>query len=108
MQRVAEERHGLLSLIKENYSLYMKNYAFAVQPQMPTKQVSHFIKQAVRKQRYITIQINPSHGNQMLTEATGIAQFSPHTSQIILTSPDKKTVHFIHAQSIRHIRLAND
>lgn len=105
MERMAEEKTNLLSLIKDNYSTYLKRRAFAVKPQMPAKQISHFMKQAVRKEVSITIQLNPTTFNKMISEATGVATFSPYSTQVILTSRDKKTVHLINAEQIRHIRL---
>lgn len=106
MQKVAEQKHSILSVLKENYSTYMKRRAFEVRPQMPARQISHFVRQAVRKEVQITIQLNPTPFNKMITEATGKAAFSPHSSQVILTSSDKRTVHLINADTIRHIRLA--
>lgn len=105
MERMAEEKISLLSMIKDNYSTYLKRRAFEVKPQMPPRQISHFMKQAVRKEALITIQLNPTPLNKMMSEATGVATFSPYSTQVILTSQDNKTVHLINADQIRHIRL---
>lgn len=107
MQKVAEETYGILSIIKENYATYKRSRTFEVKPQMPAKQVSLFVRQAVRKNAMITIQLNPTPHNKMVSEATGFPTFSPRSSQVILTSRDKRTVHLINAETIRHIRLTN-
>lgn len=105
MQKASEEKHRFLSFIKGNYDNYMKHRSFEVKPQMPMKQVSYFIRQAVRKKYMITIQINPTPYNNRVSEATGMAHFSPYSSQVILTAQGKKTTYLINAETIRHIRL---
>lgn len=106
MQKVAEQKNTLFSLIKENYFSYTKQYTFKVYSQMPRKQVALFIQQAVQKGLLITIQLNASPLNTIISEATGFPSFSPHSSQVILASKDKKTIHLIKSEDIRHIRLA--
>lgn len=105
MQKAAEHKHSLFSLIKENYLSQSKHHPFKVYSQMPSKQITLFIKQAVQKEALITIQLNASTLNTIITEATGFPSFSPYSSQVILTSKDKKTIHLIKAKDIRHIRL---
>lgn len=106
MEKIAMEMKPIFSLFKDQYAHYLKRQPITVQRQMPVRQVRHFIKQAVRKQLTITIQLNPSSHQAAVSECTGIATFSPYSSQIILTSQDHKTYHLVNSDQIRHIRIA--
>ena len=105
MEKFAIEKSTIMSYFKENYSNYIKGTPFTLQKQLPVMQLRHFIRQAVRKQNSITIQLNPTFQQATVSECTGIANFSPYSSQIILTSQDNKTIHLINIEQIRHIRL---
>ncbi|WP_225744240.1 hypothetical protein [Marinilactibacillus sp. Marseille-P9653] len=104
MEKFAVEKNQILHYFKETY---LNRSHFAVHKQMPALQLRHFIKQAVRKQKLITIQLNPSAHDSSISECTGTASFSPYSSQIILNSHNSNTVHLINSDQIRHIRLAN-
>ncbi|WP_208558709.1 hypothetical protein [Marinilactibacillus kalidii] len=104
MELFAAEKNPIIHYFKENY---LTKRHFAVQKQMPLQQLRHFIKQAVRKQKIITIQLNPTNQYPVVSECTGIATFSPYSSQIILTSVNSNTVHLVNSDQIRHIRLSN-
>lgn len=99
------EKNTIMNYFKENYENYIKRNPFTLQKQMPVNQLRHFIKQAVRKQSLVTIQLNPSSHQTTVSECTGVPSYSPYSSQIILTTLDNKTIHLINSDQIRHIRL---
>lgn len=105
LEKIALEKNTIMNYFKENYENYIKRSPVTLHKQMPVNQLRHFIKQAVRKQVLVTIQLNPSNHQTTVSECTGVASYSPYSSQIILTSLDNKVIHLINSDQIRHIRL---
>jgi len=106
MERVTEKKNSVLTRLKENSPAYRNRPQFHIYPQMPVRQIQHFVKQAARRAKPVTIQLHPSTYTKEATEVSGTLSLSPHSSHVILTMKDKQTVHLIQPQSIRHLRLA--
>lgn len=106
MQRVPELNNDFLTHIKNSYMVTRSRPNFKVYPQMPTNQIKHYITQAVHKNREVIIQLQPSFLDKKVTEIKGTIVFSPRTSHVILTTLEKKMIHLVQPQLIRHLRIA--
>lgn len=106
MQRVPELNNDFLTTLKNSYMVTRSRPSFEIFPQMPIEQIIHYVKQAVRKNNEVIIQLQPSFHNQQIEEIQGTMAFSPRSSQIILTPVDNQMIHLVQPQLIRHLRLA--
>ncbi len=106
MQRVTEPSQDFLTTLKNSYQIARSRPNFNVFPQMPMSQIQHFIKQAVRKNKTVIIQMNPSPLNHQMNEIQGQVSLSHRSSHVILTPLDNQMVHLVQPQLIRHLRLA--
>lgn len=106
MQRVKEPKMSVLTNIFDTYQVVRSRPDMNLFPQMPINQVSHLIKQAAHKDLVVTLQMNPNPFKKEFIEVTGIIDLSPQSSQIILKSDSKKTIHLIQPRHIRHLRIA--
>jgi len=106
MERVTETKNSMLMKLKENSPVYQKRPRFHIYPQMPVRQIQHFLKQAARRLKPVTVQLHPSTYTKQTTEVSGTLSLSPHSSHVILTTKDEETVHLIQPKSIRHVRLS--
>ncbi len=105
MERVTEPKNSIFASLKDSYEVVRNRPNFKTYPQMPLKQVEHYIKQAARKEKTVAVQLNPAGYNKQITEVTGKISLSPTSSQIILATVDKLVIHLIQPQYIRHLRL---
>ena len=103
MSRLATSSHSLVDYLKKGYGTLFSTFA-KVQMQMPKEQISAYLKQAVSKRYPITIQVNPTVQSDGISEFTGIAYFSPKSTQIIVKSEMQSITYLINARDIRHIR----
>jgi len=106
MERVTETKQSMLMKLKEHSPVYQKRPQFHLYPQMPVRQIKHFVTQAARQLKEVTVQLHPSTYTKQATEVSGTLTLSPHSSHVILTAQDEETVHLIQPQSIRHVRLS--
>lgn len=106
MQRVPELNNDFLTTLKNSYMVTRSRPRFETFPQMPIEQILHYVKQAVRRNNEVIIQLQPSFYNQQIEEVQGTIAFSPRSSQIILTPVDNQMIHLVQPQLIRHLRLA--
>ncbi len=106
MQRVPELNNDFLTTFKNSYMVTRSRPRFETFPQMPIEQILHYVKQAVRRNNEVIIQLQPSFYNQQIEEIQGTIAFSPRSSQIILTPVDNQMIHLVQPQLIRHLRLA--
>lgn len=91
-----------LNQVSQQLKLYEKQ---EVQPQMPTQQLQHFLKQAARLQKEIIIQYQLVDSNQV-QEISGYVELVPRSGQIVVHPKNTKLVHLIYPSTLRHIRLA--
>lgn len=105
MEKLAEVKKTIFTQFIEDNPSHATHTQFTVYPQMPMKQIQHYIKLGARKNRVMIIQFNPSSFSNAFTEVTGKIKLSPKSSQIILTPRNEQTIHLIQPQFIRHIRL---
>lgn len=103
MSRLAANSHSLVDYLKKGYGSLFTPFA-KVQRQMPKEQISEYLKQAVNKRYPITVQVNPTSVSDSISEFTGIAYFSPKSTQIIIKSDLQSITYLINARDIRHIR----
>lgn len=106
MQRVPEPNNDFLATLKNSYKVTRSRPDFKVFPQMPVDQIKHYVKQAVRNNRDVIIQLQPSPLDKQMNEVKGTITFSHRSSHIILTTLDKQMIHLVQPQLIRHLRLA--
>ena len=106
MERVTEPKNSFFKSLLDNYPNTRKRPYIKSYPQMPGSQIQHYIKQAVRQQKQVSIQLNPSTFSDHLTEVTGTIKFSPSSSHIVLITSDEQTVHLIQPHHIRHLCLS--
>lgn len=106
MQRVPELNNDFLANLKNSYKVTRSRPNFKTFPQMPLDQIKHYVKQAVRKNNDVIIQLQPLSHDQQIEEIKGTIVFSPRSSHIILTPLDNQMIHLIQPQLIRHLRLA--
>lgn len=105
MERLVVAKNSIFSqLVNESTSL-RKNH-FRIYPQMPMKQIQHYLNIAIRRKNQIVIQLKPSLHSNHYTEITGKITLSPTNNQIILTPDEKNTTHLIQTRYIHHLRLA--
>lgn len=93
----------LVDYLKRGYGSLVSSFS-NVQPQMPKEQIAFFLKQAVRKQTRIIVQVNPTSHADRITEFGGVAYFTPKSTQIILKTDNQQTTYLLNAKDIRHIR----
>ncbi|OJF89748.1 hypothetical protein [Alkalibacterium sp. 20] len=103
MSRLATNRHSLVDYIKKGYGTLFTPIA-KVQAQMPRDQISTYLKLAVKKRYPIVVQVNPTAQSESIIEFSGIAYFSPKSTQIIIKSDLQSITYLINARDIRHIR----
>lgn len=103
MSRLAANSHSLVDYLKKGYGSLFSPFA-KVQMQMPKDQITTYLKQAVNKRLPITVQVNPTAQSDGITEFTGLAYFSPKSTQIIIKSDTQSITYLINARDIRHIR----
>lgn len=106
MERLVETKMTLFSQLVNNPSYSINSDHIKIYPQMPSKQIKHYIKIASRKESQIIIQLKPSTHSKKFVEISGTIALSPNTSHIILTPNDDQTIHLIQAKHIHHLRLA--
>lgn len=106
MERVMEPKNSIFTNLKDTYQVVRSRPDFKVYPQMPVSQIQYYVKQATRRDKGITIQMNPSTQNKEMTEVSGRISLSPTSSHVILKTKDEQTVHLIQPQHIRHLRLS--
>lgn len=107
MERVTEPKKSIITNLMDNYHLVRSHPAFDVYPQMPIHQIEIYVKQAARKERNVTIQLNPSPFTKGASEVTGKVSLSPRSSHIILADSFTPTIHLIQPYLIRHVRLTH-
>ncbi len=105
MERLTESRSNLLINLIDNYQVVRSRPQFKIYPQMPHKQIQHFVKQASMLNKKIAIQLNSSPFTKELNEVIGVLKVSKNTSHVILTTETNNTIHLIQPEYIRHIRL---
>lgn len=105
MQRVIEPNNDFFATLKDSYKIARSRPNFNVLPQMPTKQIQHYVTQAAREDKQVIIQMNPSPNNRQMTEITGTISLSHRSSHVILNPLNEQMVHLIQPQHIRHLRL---
>lgn len=105
MERVTESKNNIFAHLMDSYHVVRSRPQFKVYPQMPVKQIQHFVKQAARLKRQVAIQLNPSPFSSDLNEVFGKISLSPSSGHIILSPEDGKTFHLIQPESIRHLRI---
>ncbi|GEK88033.1 hypothetical protein AB4027_07645 [Alkalibacterium putridalgicola] len=103
MNRLAENRQSIVHYLKKGYGSLFPSIT-NVQPQMPKEQITTFLKQAVKNRFLVAIQVNPTSQSESISEFTGIAYFSPKTTQVIIKSELQSITYLINARDIRHIR----
>ncbi|MER2063105.1 MAG: hypothetical protein ABS873_00510 [Alkalibacterium sp.] len=103
MSRLAENRQSFVDYLKKGYVSLFPSMT-RVQPQMPKEQITTYLKLAVKKRFPIVIQVNPTSQSESISEFTGIAYFSPKSTQIIIKSNRRSITYLINARDIRHIR----
>lgn len=107
MERALEPKMSALSQFISTYSPARGHSYVNVYPQMPGHQIQYFVKQAVRKNHLVTIQLNPTEFKKDFTEVTGLLSLSQSSSHVILTPDNEQTVYLIQPCQIRHLRLAS-
>ncbi len=107
MEKLIEVKNSIVSQIIDLNPNASHQGEFIVYPQMPIKQIEHYIKQAALKDKYITIQLNPSKFSKEVSEVSGNIKISTRTSHIVLTTENEQTIHLIQPRSIRHLRLVD-
>lgn len=85
---------------------YIAQERFSLLPQMPLRQVEHFLLRACQTQKEIIIQINPTPTYQKYIEVTGQVYILKENKQIFVTSPSGGFTYLLNPQIIRHIRLS--
>ena len=103
MSKLSSEKAFILDYLKRGYGTLTAPLS-KVQPQMPKEQLAYFIKQAVKKQMSIIVQVNPTAHQNSISEFTGTAYFSPTSTQVIISTGDNRTTYLLNARDIRHIR----
>ncbi|EKU94190.1 Uncharacterised protein [Alloiococcus otitis] len=91
-----------LSKLKDRLMNQSEFMSFDIKPQMPKKQVSHFVKQAVRQGRLVAIQIN--QGDGIISELVGTPSRSKQSHHLVIKGRKHKTLYLISGSQIRHIR----
>lgn len=104
MSKLAIEKQHIFEVFKKGYGSIFSNLS-KVQPQMPKNQLLLFLKQAVKKQQQIIVQVNPTAYSDRINEYRGTASFSPRSAQIILKTNSNHTTYLLNAKDIRHIRI---
>lgn len=104
MNKLATEKTIIVDYLKKGYGSLFAPLS-KVQPQMPKTQLVYFLKQAIKKQLQIVVQVNPTSHSSNMTEIIGIAHFSPTSTQVIVTPDDNRTTYLLNARDIRHIRI---
>lgn len=107
MEKLIEVKNSIVSQIIDLNPNASHQREFVVYPQMPIKQIEHYIKQATLKDKPITIQLNPSEFSKEVSEISGYIKISTRTDHIILVPKNDQTVHLVQPPSIRHLRLVN-
>lgn len=105
MERVTDSKNNLFMNLIDSYQVVRSRPRFKVYPQMPVNQIKHFVKQAIRQNQEIAIQLNPSPFSDNLSEIFGKISISPKSDQIILSPKDGNTFHLIQEKYIRHLRI---
>lgn len=105
MERLVVAKNSIFSHLVNDSNPLRKDH-FRIYPQMPMKQIQHYLKIAARRKKQIIIQLKPTLHLNHYTEIRGKISLSPTNSQIILTPNEDKTTHLIQARSIHHLRLA--
>lgn len=98
------KKNSFLNKVKESFFNHNGFELFQVKPQMPTAQISHFAKKAVRQHKPVAIQINEQ--DDIISEIIGYPSISEHSGQLVIQSIDRKVIYLITGSSIRHIRKA--
>ncbi len=106
MQKVMDPYSDFFSTLKDSYKIARSRPNFEVFPQMPLHQIRYFVKQAVRKEKEVVIQLNPSPHDKKIKEIIGKITLSHRSSHVILKPSNEQTVHLIRPHLIRHLRLA--
>lgn len=105
MERVTEPKKSIITDFFNTYQVVRRRPEVNVYPQMPLKQIQHFIKQAAQTEQQVIVQMNPSSFSKQINEVTGKLSLSPQSSHVILTTELQSTIHLIQPKHIRHIRL---
>ncbi|WP_018658886.1 hypothetical protein [Allofustis seminis] len=104
MEKLSRQPKELLERIKiSTLKLYEQK---TIYPQMPLKQLEHFVAQAARKHKEVILQIEVEK-TSTIEEIKGILQLVPQTGQIIVTSSNDNLIHLIYPSALRHIRIAS-
>lgn len=106
MERSVDTKMSLFSQLVNNPSYSINKNHIRIYPQMPSKQIKHYIKIANRKDLQVIVQLKPSTHLKQFVEVSGKISLSPNTSHIILIPQDDQTIHLIQAKHIHHLRLA--
>ena len=107
MEKLADVRKTIITQFLEENPNNIRHKEFKVYPEMPMEQIQHYIKLAARKNKTITVQLNPSSFSNEFTEICGQIKLSPKSSQVIITPENEQTIHLIQPRFIRHIRLTS-
>lgn len=106
MERVTESKTNLFANLMDGYQIVRSRPQFKIYPQMPVNQIQHYVKQAARLNKNVTIQLNASPFSNELSEASGKLKLSPSSGHVILSAENERTVHLIRPDQIRHLRIA--
>ena len=106
MERVTESKTNLFANLMDGYQIVRSRPQFKIYPQMPVNQIQHYVKQAARLNKNVTIQLNASPFSNELSEASGKLKLSPSSGHVILSAANERTVHLIRPDQIRHLRIA--
>ena len=85
--------------------LYIVQERFSLLPQMPAKQVKHFLTRSYQTKKEIIIQINPTRRHPKYVEVTGQAKFLNDKKQLVIISKIGGFTYLLNPEIIRHIRL---
>lgn len=106
MERIPESKITLFANFIDGHQTVQSRPQFKIRPQMPVNQIQHYVKQAARLNKNVTIQLNASPFSNDLNEATGKITLSPRSGHVILSTANERTVHLIRPDQIRHLRIA--
>lgn len=83
-----------------------RDTSFYLYPEMPVKQIRHYIQLSSERSYPIVLQLKPNAYLNSFTEVSGEIIFINPKKQIVLKNPNHNTVHLLQIEDIHHLRLA--
>ncbi len=105
MERTTEFKTNVWVNLLDNVEVVRNRPKFKVYPQMPGKQIQHFVAKASESKVQVAVQLNESPYKKEFVEVIGTLKVSPKSSHVILSQPMNNAVHLIQPKYIRHIRV---